>query len=51
MVYIARFITEATIKRLIREREYAIANKDYDLAWVLGMQINNHMNRLVTLSY
>ena len=51
MAFIARIITEAKIGRLIREREYAIANKEYEKAWVLDMQIKNHMNRLVTLSY
>lgn len=51
MAFIARIITEAKIGRLTREREYAIANKDYNRVWVLDMQIDNYKNRLVTLTY
>ena len=51
MAIIAQMITEAKINNLIRKRDIAIQNKDYDKVWVLNMQIDNHMNRLVTLSY
>ena len=51
MAFIMQMITEAKIGKLTREREYALANEDYDRVWVLDVQINKHMNRLVTLSY
>ena len=51
MAFIMQMITEAKIEKLNCEREYAIANEDYERVWELDMQINNYKNRLVTLSY
>lgn len=51
MAFIAQKITEAKINNLIKKREIALQKKKYEKVWELNMQIDNHMNRLVTLSY
>ena len=40
-------IFENRIERLIRKREDAILNKDYDRAWKLQMKIDKNKYRLI----
>lgn len=51
MFIIARAIIEARIDRLIQKRDDAIRNGDYDRAWVLRMEIDKYVTRMVNVSY
>lgn len=47
MAYIVSSIIEARINSLIRERDQAIRDKDYDRAWRMNMKISNNISRLI----
>lgn len=47
MAYIVSCIIEARIDSLIRERDQAMLNKDYDRAWRLNMKISNNISWLI----
>ena len=51
MLFIMRTIIEAKIDNLIRKRDEAIRNKDYDRAWVLNMKIDKYVTRMINVSY
>lgn len=46
IIYIGRDIIEARTKRLIRKRDYAIANGDYEKAWMINRSIDKNVCRL-----
>lgn len=50
IVYIASEISEVKTKNLIRRRNAALCNEDYDKAWKLDMAINKWRNRTFSLS-
>jgi len=50
-IYIARELTEARINSLIRKRDTAIRNKDYDRVWKINMAIDRNIYRLSGLTY
>lgn len=50
IIYIARDIIEARTRSLIKKRDDAIRNKDYDKAWVLNMAIDKNVSRVTSLS-
>lgn len=47
MTYIVSKIIEARIHSLIKKRNKAIDNKDYELAGKLNMKISNNVNRRI----
>ena len=51
MFIIARAIIEAKIDRLIQKRENAIKNGDYERAWILRLEIDKYVTRMINLSY
>ena len=51
MFLILRAIVETKIDRLIRKREIAIQNGDYELAWILRLKIDKYVTRMINLSY
>lgn len=50
IIYIARDISEAKTKSLIRRRKKALRNKDYDKVWKCNIAINKWRNRTFSLS-
>jgi hypothetical protein len=50
IIYIARDISEARTKALIKRRYNALKNKDYDKVWKYDMAINKWRNRTFSLS-
>lgn len=50
MCYIARTIIEARIHSLIKKRDTALRNKDYEQAWIINMAIDKNRNRVISLS-
>lgn len=51
MAFIACTLIESRIDNLIRKRDEALENKDYDRVWMLNMKIDKNVNRLVSFSY
>lgn len=51
MLIIIRAIIEAKIDRLIQKRENAIENGDYERAWLLRMEIDKYVTRMINVSY
>lgn len=50
IIYIVRDISEAKTKNLIRRRDRAILDKDYDKVWKINMAIDKWRNRTISLS-
>lgn len=50
IIYIARDISEARTKNLIKRRDRALRNRDYDKVWKYDMAINKWRNRTFSLS-
>lgn len=48
---IARAIIEAKIERLIEKREKALQKEDYDRVWILNLEIDKHISKLISYSY
>lgn len=51
MAFIARTIIEARIDNLTKKRDEALQKKDYDRVWILNMNIDKNVNRLISFSY
>lgn len=50
-IYIVREFTEARINSLIRKRDIAMRDGDYERAWKLNMAIDRNIYRLNGLTY
>jgi hypothetical protein len=50
IIYIGRNVIEARTKRLIRKRDRALVNKDYEKVWILNTKIDKNVNRLFSWS-
>ena len=51
MGVIARAIIEAKIERLRVKRDAAIQKEDYDRAWILNLEIDKNISKMISYSY
>lgn len=50
-MFIIRAIIEAKIDRLTQKRESAIENGDYERAWLLQLEIDKYVTKMISASY
>ena len=48
IIYTVRNVIEADTKRLIRKRDRALANRDYEKVWIINMRIDKNIKHLIS---